>query len=149
MAFTSLSPVAVINVKYSAAEERKMDISFFLFHHFILLEFFCLNFHIILSCPLHESRSQTPPIRLVLHPGRNYRLLQPDSRHCFVKISSRWNHIAVKILPCTIKYQYTLKYLIRTKIATCSNFFKIRKFLIKLYHPKNRTFLIGTSISKF
>ena len=29
---------------------------------------------------------------LVLHPGRNQSLLQPDSRHCFVKISSRWPH---------------------------------------------------------
>ena len=38
---------------------------------------------------------------LVLHPARNHSCALPAPHYCGVKIPSRWNHIAVEILPCT------------------------------------------------
>ncbi len=42
---------------------------------------------------------------LVLHPDRNRSCELPVTHHCVVKISSRWPHIAVEILPGTVTHQ--------------------------------------------
>ena len=64
--------------------------------------------------PLHSM--------LVLHPARNQSLLQPDSRHCFVKINSRRHHSAVKIFPCTDAGRSTLECVLKIII----NFYYIK-----------------------
>lgn len=57
-----------------------------------------IKIHVFFS--LYSSK-----IPLVFHPGRNRTHGPPGAHHCVVKISSRWIHIAVEILPSTGTHQ--------------------------------------------
>lgn len=62
----------------------------------------------------------------MIHPARNQSLFQPDSRHCRVKISSRWNHIAVEILPMGI-WNTIILIVVRSHMILIRQFVKTMK----------------------